>query len=238
MTISPELLLPLSSLGLAAAPVAVAFVTTPPPGLRRVERSEPAGCGYWKLASEGHAFYTTPDDHVNCAVGAFTHGVALSQAQSEELQALVGTMVELKYIRSTEVPGIPRRTEPLEVAAYAPLDRAPFEPDLVVFRGNVRQMMLLSEAAHAAGIFEGNPVMGRPACAMLPQTVNSSSATASVGCIGNRVYTALGDGELYLAVPGPKLAAMLGHLQTIISANAELEKFHRSRAAALSGPLN
>ena len=57
---------------------------------------------------------------------------------------------------------------------------------------------------------------------------------ASVGCIGNRVYTELGDDELYLAVPATALEATLDQLDTILTANVELEKFHRARAAALS----
>ena len=230
-----ELIEPISMLGLAKAPVAVAFLDAPPPGLGRVGRTEAAGCAYWKQASEGRAFYTTPDDHRNCAVGAYTHGVTLSPQLGEELQALVGTMVELRYIRSDEVASLPRLSKPFAIAAYAPLDRAPFEPDVVIFRGNVRQIMLLSEAARAAGVFEAGLIMGRPACAMVPQAVASVAAVASVGCIGNRVYTALGDGELYLTVPFTRLAPVLGHLQATLSANVELERFHQQRAASLSG---
>ena len=115
---------------------------------------------------------------------------------------MVGTMIELKYLKSEEVPAIPHRTAPLQVAAYAPLAQATFAPDVVIFRGNVRQIMLLSEAARAAGVFEAGAVMGRPACAMLPQALEARSGVASVGCIGNRVYTGLGDDEMYLTVPG------------------------------------
>jgi uncharacterized protein (DUF169 family) len=76
--------------------------------------------------------------------------------------------------------------------------------------------------------------MGRPACAVLPHALDAGAAVASVGCIGNRVYTGLGDDELYLAVPAAGLDGMLEQLDTILTANIELEKFHRERAAALS----
>ena len=95
--------------------------------------------------------------------------------------------------------------------------------------------MLLSEAARAAGAFAEATTMGRPACAALPRALEASSAVASVGCIGNRVYTELGDDELYLAVPGRAVAATLDKLETIVAANVELEKFHRERAATLAG---
>jgi uncharacterized protein (DUF169 family) len=233
MRIPSESLSHLTAVGLSHAPVAIAFLSAPPSDLPRVSSAQPAGCSYWKRASDGQAFYTTAEDHGNCAVGAYTHGVALSPAQQQELQSLVGTMIELKYLRSDEVAGIPHRSSPLQVAAYAPLGQASFEPDLVVFRGNARQIMLLTEAARAAGAFAEASVMGRPACAMLPAALGASSSVASVGCIGNRVYTELGDDELYLTVAGRALGPVLEKLGEIVAANVALEQFHRQREAAL-----
>ena len=224
----------LTKLDLARPPVAVAFLASPPDGMSRIDRPAPAGCGYWKLASEGRSFYTTADDHQNCPIGAFTHGVTLSPAKAEELQSLVGTMIQLQYLRSDEVAGIPHRDQPMEVAAYAPFDRATFVPDVVIFRGNARQIMLLSEAARAAGAFETGTAMGRPACAVLPHAIDAGASVASVGCIGNRVYTGLSDDQLYLAVPGNALEGTLAKLETILTANAQLEAFHRRRASALA----
>ncbi len=224
----------LSTVGFAYAPVAMAFLSEPPPGLERISRAEAAGCAYWKRASDGRAFYTTADDHGNCPVGAFTHGVQLSAAGSQELQSLIGTMIELKYLASDEVPTIPHRNTSMQVAAYAPLAQATFPADVVIFRGNARQIMLMSEAARSAGVFETGAVMGRPACAMIPQAIDASTSVASVGCIGNRVYTGLGDDELYVAVPGAKVNDVLERLELILTANRELEKFHRQRAAALA----
>jgi uncharacterized protein (DUF169 family) len=71
--------------------------------------------------------------------------------------------------------------------------------------------------------------MGRPTCAVLPAAIQEQQVTASVGCIGNRVYTGLGDEELYFAVPGSQLASIVEKLATIVRANRELEQFHRDR---------
>jgi uncharacterized protein (DUF169 family) len=234
MPVSPELLGSVARLNLDLAPVAIGFLPSAPADLRRIDRPMPAGCSYWKHASEGHAFYTTPEDHENCAVGAFTHGVMLAPEKVRELESLVGTMIQLQYLRSEEVGGIPHREAPMQTVAYAPLSHASFEPDVVVFRGNARQIMLISEAARAAGIFESAAAMGRPACAMIPQAARSAAGVASVGCIGNRVYTELGDGELYFAVPGQALPQVLEQLDVMLTANAALETFHRERAAALA----
>jgi hypothetical protein len=44
------------------------------------------------------------------------------------------------------------------------------------------------------------------------------------------VYTGLGDDELYITVPGAAVGNVLEQLETVLSANAALEQFHRDRA--------
>jgi uncharacterized protein (DUF169 family) len=138
-------------------------------------------------------------------------------------------MIGLEYIRQEEIPAIPRRDAPFGVALYGPLSEAPFDADVVLVRGNARQMMLIAEAAGAAGLSGGSALMGRPTCVMSPAAMQSGYVTTSLGCIGNRVYTGLGDDEFYAAIPGSKLAALVGKLATIVTANRELESFHRMR---------
>jgi uncharacterized protein (DUF169 family) len=220
-------------LALQWPPVALAFRSEPPAGVRHIPAPAAAGCAYWRFAAEGHVFYTEAPDHHGCTVGSFTHGIELPPAKALELQQVVGFMTDLEYLGKEEVPSIPRRTTPFAVAVYAPLSRAPFEPDVILIRGNARQIMLVSEAARAAGIGHDGATMGRPACAMVPQSIDSGRAATSLACIGNRVYTGLADGEMYFAIPGPQLAAVLGKLPAIVHANEELEKFHRGRAAAV-----
>src|SRR5436190_19282661 len=133
------------TLGLALPAVGIAFVDAPPPGLPRAEAG-PASCSYWRRAAGGETFWTDASDHQNCPIGAHTHGVQMSEAKRQELMGLVGTMVQLGYIRMDEVPGIPHREAPLRVAVYAPLARMPCPPDLVLVRGTAAQLMILVEA--------------------------------------------------------------------------------------------
>jgi uncharacterized protein (DUF169 family) len=217
-------------LGLHTSPVAVAFRPSVPAGVPHTKTREPAGCGYWRRAAAGEVFYTDGDDHKNCPVGAHTHNVALSPDESAELQGLVKTMVGLEYLKMEEVPQIPTRKEPFGVAVYAPIEQAPLPPDVVLVRGNARQLMLLAEAAQSAGVAGATPAMGRPTCAVIPEAINAGRTSASFGCVGNRVYTGLGDGEAYFAIPGAALATIEERLKVIVHANQELEKFHRARA--------
>ena len=227
-------------LGTTTTPVAVAFRDTPPPNVKRIAAPQPAGCGYWRIAAEagenGNVFYTEASDHFNCPIGAHTHNVAVPPEVGKQLEGLISTMVELKYLKMADVPSIPRRKDAFHVAVYAPLASAPCDPDVVLVRGNVRQLMLLAEAAQSAGVVGDNPTLGRPTCAVLPQAIESGQTAASYGCIGNRVYTGLGDDEGYFAIPGAHLDAVAAHLATIVSANQELEKFHTARAASASAP--
>ena len=219
-------------LHLTSAPVAIAFVDEAPPSVAHVSAVEPAGCGYWRRAAAGEVFFTIADDHKGCPVGAHTHNVTLSPAEEQELMGLVQTMVGLSYIKMEDVRQIPTRKTPLRVVVYAPLAAAPVPPDVVLVRGNAQQLMLLAEAAQAAGVVGGGPTMGRPICAVLPEAINSARTATSFGCIGNRVYTGADDSVAYFAIPGAQLGAVEESLVIIVRANQELEKFHRGRAAA------
>jgi uncharacterized protein (DUF169 family) len=208
----------------------VTFKDKAPAGVPRIESAGPSSCSYWKLAAEGRTFYTEAPDHHNCPIGAYTHGVDLSDEVKRELQGVVTTMLTLGYLRAEEVPGIPRRESAFGVAVYAPLTQKPDgEPDVVIVAGNARQMMILAEAAGAAGM------MGRPTCAALPQAMKTGQGVASLGCIGNRVYTGLGDDETYFALPGGQVKAVTEKLAGIVHANSELEKYHTQKRAAISG---
>lgn len=221
-------------LGLDLAPVAISFVATPPTGVQHVPASGPSGCSYWKLAAEGNTFYTDAADHLNCTIGAYTHNVELSPEKGKELESMVGEMVKLQYIRSEEVPSIPRRDSPFQIAVYAPLADAPCDPDVVIVRGDARQTMLLTEASKAADIDAEVMTMGRPTCAMIPAAMQSEHGVSSFGCIGNRIYTGLGDNELYFTIPGQKVSAVVEKLETIANANLQLDTFHREHAAAVA----
>jgi uncharacterized protein (DUF169 family) len=219
-------------LGLTLAPVAIAFRDSAPAGIPRIPSPAPAGCGYWRLAAEGHIFYTEASDHYTCPVGAHTHGVDLPLLVEMELNGLVQTMVGMQYIKLAEIPMIPRRNSPLRVALYAPLVQATFTPDVVLVRGTVKQLMLLAEAAQATGVAGGGATLGRPTCAVVPESLQSGKTATSFGCVGNRVYTGLGDDEGYYAIPGAKVAEVASQLAVITEANRQLEKFHRARLGA------
>jgi uncharacterized protein (DUF169 family) len=115
--------------------------------------------------------------------------------------------------------------------AYSPLSRETGTPDVLLLRGNARQIMLLAEAAMACGLMSLLPLMGRPACALIPAAMASGKAATSLARSGNRVYTELPDGEFYLALPGASLGKTVEALRAIVKANQGLAQFHQTRCS-------
>ena len=124
----------------------------------------------------------------------------------------------------------PTRSESL---LYAPLDRATFDPDVVVFRETPgRSCCYRRRRARQEPLREELPWGGRPA-RCFPGHLMPRPASQALRASATRVYTELGDNELYLAAPGHALQATLKRLETILNANVALEAFHRERAERL-----
>jgi uncharacterized protein (DUF169 family) len=221
------------ALGLARPPVAVAFCDAAPAGVPAFAGAEPSGCSFWRLATAGRSFYTVAADHYNCPIGSHTHGIALPPGRASELEQTLKVMTGLGYVRMEEVPGIWVLPRAPAVVVYAPLADTPVDPDVVLVAGRPGRIMLLLEAAARAGVATQPGLLGRPTCMALPAAL-AGGAVASTGCIGNRVYTDLGDDELYVAIPGRDLGRVVAELATIVKANEALSEYHRERRRTLA----
>jgi uncharacterized protein (DUF169 family) len=220
-------------LDLSRRPVAVAFRAEIPKGAEQFSGTEPSGCSFWRLAAEGRTLSTVPSDHYNCPVGSYTHNIPLPEARANELPAILGTMTSLGYLKMEEVPGIPVLPQTPKNIVFAPLGDTPVDPDVVLFAAEARKIMLLEEAAIRAGAASKLPLLARPTCMAIPAAMAHGMVT-SAGCIGNRVYTDIGDGELYAAIPGHALEQIARELETVASANLALAQYHRERRQQLS----
>jgi uncharacterized protein (DUF169 family) len=221
------------ALGLQRRPVAVAFRSTPPPGVPRFSGVEPSGCSFWRLAMSEKTFYTVPADHHNCPIGSYTHNITLPAERAKELEQTLGLMVDVGYLRMEEVPGIPRLAAAPGAVVYAPLGDIPVDPDVVLVAGRPGRVMLLQEAALRAGIASPAPLLGRPTCMALPASL-AQGVIATTGCVGNRVYTDLGEDELYVVIPGKDVARVAAEAQTIANANLKLAEYHQGRRQTLA----
>jgi uncharacterized protein (DUF169 family) len=220
-------------LNLTHRPIAVTFRESPPASVPKFSGSEPSGCSFWRLAMNGRTFYTTPEDHHNCAIGSYTHNIALPQPRAHELEQTLTLMTGIGYIRMEDVGGIPRLPRTPGAIVYAPLGDTPVDPDVVLFAGRPGRVMLLQEAALRAGVGAGVPLLARPTCMALPAALAQGSV-ASTACIGNRVYTDVGEDELWIVMPGKDLSRVAGELLTITEANTQLSAYHHDRRRTLA----
>ncbi len=221
------------SVQLKQRPVAITFSNSAPAGVKKFEGSVPSGCTFWKLAAEGRTFYTEQAQHYNCAVGCYTHSIALPPERAHELPDTVNLMASIGYIKPEEVGGIAHLQQAPGAVVYSPLGEASGTPDVVLFVGHPGKLMLLQEAAIRAGVGGSSSMLGRPTCASLPAAM-TGGAVVSSACVGNRVYTDLADDELYITIPGKDLEKVVNDLETILSANQKLTAYHTERKLALT----
>jgi uncharacterized protein (DUF169 family) len=222
-----------SEIGLTRRPVAIAFVDAPPEGVSKFTGSVPSGCTFWRLASDGRVFFTVPSDHYNCPIGSYTHNIPLPSERANELGQTLGFMADIGYVRMDEVPAIPVLPKTPSIVVYAPLGDTPVDPDVVMFMGSAARLMLLHEAAMSARVAANFNTLARPTCMAVPAAL-AGGLLVSAGCIGNRVYTGLGEGELYAALPGKDLARLADKARAIAAANAKLQEYHQARRQQLT----
>jgi len=216
------------SLNLTQLPVAITFTNSIPAGISAYRGRVPAGCRFWEDALDG-AFFTSAEDHNMCAIGVYTHNLQASERQQTDLGDALKVFQELGYVRPEDVPLIPVLQSAPEYVVYSRLDAAELPPDVVLVFVNSVQTLILSEATQQIEN-QNAPAMGRPACAVIPQVMNTGRAALSLGCCGARAYLdVLNDGVALFAIPGAKLEAYVRRIESLANANAILSSFHQLR---------
>lgn len=217
-----------AALNLALPPVAMVFTDTPPPNVPMFAETAAAGCQFWQHAAK-RSFVTTPRDHELCAIGTFTHNLEGTPAHEADRADALKVFADLGYVRPEDLAVVPVLAQRHKHVVYGPLAEMAATPDLVMLFVHPGQQLILSEAVQQ---IEGNwmPAMGRPACAIVPQTINSGRAALSLGCCGARAYLdALTDDIALYSIPGSKLATYVERIASLTQANAVLAKFHAIR---------
>ena len=219
----------MDSLRLRVAPVAVCVTDQPPQGLKGPSQPAAAGCVFWERGAQG-AFVTSPADHSNCVVGMYTHHMPLStSSQQENLNDCLRVFGDLGYVRAEDIPAIPVLKEEARFVTYAPLASTPVAPSTVLLFADSRQSLAITEAVQQVepGV---PPALGRPACAVIPQAINTQKPAMSLGCCGARAYLdVLTDDFALWALPGSRIADYAARIKVLADANQILTKFHELR---------
>lgn len=215
-------------LDLRQPPVAISFTDSIPEELSEHAGRVAAGCRFWEDAAAG-PFATSAEDHNLCAIGVYTHNLKPSPKQQVDLGDTLKVLGDLGYLREEDLLSIPVLAFQRKHIVYSPLTESPLPPDVVLLFVNATQSLILTEATQQV---ENRiaPAMGRPACAVVPQVMNTGRAALSLGCCGARAYLdVLSEGIALFAIPGAKLAAYTERIEILAKANAALSQFHQLR---------
>jgi uncharacterized protein (DUF169 family) len=142
-------------------------------------------------------------------------------------------MQGLDYVRPAEVEALPVMALRNEHVVYGPLEDATKRPSVVLIFATAAQGLVLAEAvARVDG--KTPPAMGRPACALIPQVLNSSQSGSSLGCCGARAYLdVLADDITVWGLLGERLEQYVLEVERLSKANSVLRRFHELRLAAI-----
>lgn len=220
------------SLQLQQPPVALSFTDRLPADVPAHTGRVAAGCRFWEDGAAA-AFSTAAADHYNCAIGVYTHNLEPSPEQQTDLMDALKVFGDLGYVRPEDLPQIPVLQSQPKYVVYAPLSQARNAPDLVMLFVQANQTLILTEATQQVEN-QVAPAMGRPACAVVPQVMNTGRAALSLGCCGARAYLdVLSDDVALFAIPGAKLATYAERIEALSKANAVLSQFHHVRRRSI-----
>ena len=212
-------------LGLAGSPVAFKFATKKediPAGMEELDKTI-RHCMMVTLASkEKKAFYATAAHH-ECNGGAWSLGLKelTPSLKTGEFYFKLGKFASAPACKRT-IDRIPHlATCETYATLYAPLEKTPFSPQVIVIVTTPRNMLKLAQSSlfrlggriHAE--FSGIQSVCADATA---QTYLSGQANFSLGCDGSRRFSGIGDDEMVMGFPAEMLPEIIAALSIVIGA--------------------
>ncbi len=214
----------------------MALVDDQPQGVESFEGDVPSFCTFWRMA-EKKAFYAPADKHFNCPIGAMVLGFEMPKEVQEELGGLVKKMCECSYLSEDEPANIPTITEKKAGVVYGPLKDFPVEPQLILMWLKPSQAMIYNEVLGCckwSGSMQ-SMALGRPACAVIPTTLDKSPFGMSLGCTGMRTFTEVSDEHILATLNYKEIDSFLTSLKTTVSANKEMKEFYLDHKSKITG---
>ncbi len=77
--------------------------------------------------------------------------------------------------------------------------------------------------------------LGRPACAVIPTTLNKSPFGMSLGCTGMRTFTEVSDDHILATLNCKEIDSFMSSLKTTVSANNEMKEFYLEHKKNITG---
>lgn len=212
-------------LSLSGSPVAVK--------LARSREDVPAGipeakevvrhCQMVNMARRDGAIFYAPADKHQCNGGAWALGLReiTPSLQSGEHYFKLGKFESMPACRRTmdRIPHL--RPGETYATVYAPLEKTPFDPDVVIIVTNPRNMLKLAQAAlfRLGGRIISSMAGIQSVCSdATAQPYLSGTANISLGCDGSRKFSGIVDEEMVMGFPVEMLTELGEAIQVVTTA--------------------
>ncbi|MFA6331753.1 MAG: DUF169 domain-containing protein [Methanoregula sp.] len=212
-------------LKLSGSPVAFRFATKKeeiPEGMQKLDKTI-RHCTMIGLArKEGKIFYSLSDNH-ECNGGAWSLGL---RENTETLKNGDFYFKLGKFDSSAACKRTIDRVAHLNpgdtyATMYAPLEKTPFDPQVVVIVASPWAMLKLSQSTlfriggRIIAEFSGIQSVCSDACA---QTYLNGRVNFSLGCDGSRKFSGIEDGEMVIGIPAEILPELIEALNVVAAA--------------------
>ena len=220
-----------AALVLDRPPVQISYLEERPSGVVEHRGGVPSVCTFF-AEGERSTFFASAQAHEDCEIGAFVLGIPPAGELGNRLTSVLAMMHKEGYLAPGEERRLPRNARAPKFVAYGPLGSLPMPPTNILMFARPRSAMLAIEAAH----FEA-PMNGRPMCSIVPVLNAGAKVAFSLGCIGSRIYTQMGDDRLVIGIRGDFLPTFVKRLRKVRHANdAVAAEDSRRKAKADAAP--
>ena len=212
-------------LKMEGSPVAIRFATKKediPAGMPEIDKTI-RHCSMVNLARrEGKIFYATAPKH-ECNGGAWALGLReiTESLRNGDFYYKLGKFESSASCKRT-IENIPHfDTLKTYATMYAPLEKAPFAPQVIIIIANPWSMLKLSQSTmfrnggRINAEFAGIQSVCSDACA---QTYLNGKVNFSLGCDGSRKFSGIDDTEMVMGIPAEMLPDITEALQIVAAA--------------------
>ncbi len=203
------------ALGLEGSPIAISFATEAPEGVEQMKGRARLCQMLDKVRLQGASFYTISENH-ECDGGAYSCGLRMPSERlktgeflSKDLGLFGSKRAARRFISSN--PRIEFGT--VKVVSFSPLEKAKFEPDVVVLICNAKQGMKIAEAFAYESGKKTTGLTGPPICsAVVVAPFLSGEVIYSLGDSGARKFMKIKDENIFVGIPAELLPDIVENL--------------------------
>jgi uncharacterized protein (DUF169 family) len=207
-------------LGLERSPVAIKFVLREediPEGIPKAAEKM-RHCELVLKASGGDTFYATAEEQM-CKGGSSAIGLeeAPAKVKTGEFYYELGRFSSIASAKKT-MDSIPKIDQIMYALVYAPLEKATFDPDVIVIFANPAKAMILAQALvyTMGGRMEADFAGIQSICAdAVAGPFTRRRPNITLGCSGSRQYAYVKEDEVIIGLTGENIGCVINALENM-----------------------